>query len=80
MTDCNLFFSRSYSGYPFQAFLSCCFFLRQKKSFLWSLFFAKKKYNNPAKGFPLLSGLKIRATNHFKPIQLAKPKYNLFIC
>ncbi|PKP16492.1 MAG: hypothetical protein CVU07_06730, partial [Bacteroidetes bacterium HGW-Bacteroidetes-23] len=37
--------------------MSCCFFLRQKKSSRWSLFFAKKKCNNPAKGFPLQSGL-----------------------
>jgi 5-methyltetrahydrofolate--homocysteine methyltransferase len=43
--------------------LSCCFFLSQKRSFLWSLFFAKKKCNNPAKGFPLLSGLGVSATN-----------------
>ena len=53
----QLFFLRSYSRYPFQACLSCCFFLRQKKSFRWSLLFAKKKCNNPAQGFPLLSGL-----------------------
>jgi len=50
-------FFRSYSGYPLQAFLSCCFFLRQKKATKGSSFFAKKKYNNPSKGFSLLSGL-----------------------
>lgn len=52
-----LIFFRSYSGFSFQAFLSCCFFLRYKKSSLWSLFWSKKKGNNPAKGFPLQSGL-----------------------
>ena len=50
-------FLEAISRFPFQACLSCCFFLRQKKSFLWSLFLAKKKYNNPSQGFPFQSGL-----------------------
>jgi hypothetical protein len=46
--------------------LSCCFFLNQKKSFLSSLFFAKKKYNKTAKGFSLQSGLEISTIREVK--------------
>jgi hypothetical protein len=46
------------------------FFSKAKKELLpkfrESLFFAKKKYNNPAQGFPLQSGLGVCAKFGFK--------------
>ena len=37
--------------------MSCCFFLRQKSSSQGRSFSPRKKYNNPAQGFPFQSGL-----------------------
>jgi hypothetical protein len=53
------------------------FFSKAKKELPRSLFSAKKKYNNPSKGFLLLSGLGISAIkrdviNHF--IKISKVK------
>jgi hypothetical protein len=44
-------------GWSVPSFFVLLFFSKAKKELPLVAFFTKKKYNNPTKGFPLLSGL-----------------------